>query len=192
MSAGGAVPAGSGRNARLDPFSLPVRYKANDAFADQRERVVEVNHERVVMKRAVRGIAMKTSTLLSDFLGVAIRIVPPGDDFDGAVAVMLEHRDPGLSVPLFVATDGAEISVEWQTWSRVLGLPGLVMDADGTLRDPLGPLGHVQGNVKAPRKHKRSALKYRRSARRLRRKSGVGRLDVMSVYRGEREIIARN
>jgi uncharacterized protein DUF6101 len=192
MSAGGAIPAGSGRNARLDPFSLPVRYKANDAFADQRERVVEVNHERVVMKRAVRGIAMKTSTLLSDFLGVAIRIVPPKDDFDGAVAVMLEHRDPGLSVPLFVAADGAEISVEWQTWSRVLGLPGLVVNADGTLRDPLGPLGRVQGNVKAPRKRGRVIARSRRSARRLRRKTGVRKLEAMTVHRDEREIIARN
>lgn len=192
MSAGGAIPAGSGRSARLDPFCLPVRYKANDAFADQRERVVEVNHERVVMKRAVRGIAMKTSTLLSEFLGVAIRIVPPRDDFDGAVAVMLEHRDPGLSVPLFVAADGSEISVEWQTWSRVLGLPGLVVNADGTLRDPLGPLGRVLGNVKAPRKRGRVIARNRRSARRLRRKTGIGKLDTMSVHRDEREIIARN
>jgi hypothetical protein len=192
MSTGGAVPAGSGRSARLDPFSLPVHYKASDAFADRSERVVEVNHERVVMRRAVRGIAMKTSTALSDFLGVAIRIVPPKDDFDGAVAVILEHRDPGLSVPLFVAQDGSEISVEWQTWSRVLGLPGLVVNADGTLRDPLGPLGRVQGNVKSPRKRGRVIARDRRSPRRLRRKTGVRKLDAMSVHRDEREIIARN
>jgi len=192
MSAGGAVPAGSGRSSRLDPFSLPVRYKASDAFADQRERVVEVGRERVVVKRAVRGIAMKTSTLLSDFLGVSIRIVPPDENFEGAVAVMLEHRDPGLSVPLYVAHDGSEVSVEWQTWSRVLGLPALVMDADGTLRDPLGPLGRVQGNVRTWRKRKRAVLTYRRSARRLRRKTGLGRLDAMTVHRDEREIIARS
>jgi hypothetical protein len=191
MSAGGAAPAGSGRNARLDPFSLPVSYKANDAHADARERVVELGRERVVMKREVRGIAMKTSTRLSEFLGVAIRIFPPRDDFDGAVAVMLEHRDPGLSVPLFVAQDGTEISVEWQTWSRVLGLPALVVDADGSLRDPLGPLGRVTGNVKAPRKRGRVLSRARRSPRRLRRKTG-GKLAAMATYRGEREIIARN
>jgi hypothetical protein len=191
MSAGGAAPAGSGRNARLDPFSLPVSYKANDAHADARERVVELGRERVVMKREVRGIAMKTSTRLSEFLGVAIRIFPPRDDFDGAVAVMLEHRDPGLSVPLFVAQDGTEISVEWQTWSRVLGLPALVVDADGSLRDPLGPLGRVTGNVKAPRKRGRVLSRARRSPRRLRRKTG-GKLEAMATYRGEREIIACN
>ena len=191
MSAGGAAPAGSGRTARLDPFSLPVSYKANDAHADARERVVELGRERVVMKREVRGIAMKTSTKLADFLGVAIRIFPPKEDFDGAVAVMLEHRDPGLSVPLFIAQDGVEISVEWQTWSRVLGLPGLVVDADGSLRDPLGPLGRVQGNVKSPRKRGRIVPRTRRSPRRLRRKTG-GKLDAMEIHRDEREIIARN
>lgn len=191
MSAGGAAPAGSGRTARLDPFSLPVSYKANDAHADARERVVELGRERVVMKREVRGIAMKTSTKLADFLGVAIRIFPPREDFDGAVAVMLEHRDPGLSVPLFIAQDGVEISVDWQTWSRVLGLPGLVVDADGSLRDPLGPLGRVQGNVKSPRKRGRIVPRTRRSLRRLRRKTG-GKLEAMGVHRDEREIIARN
>ena len=191
MSAGGAAPAGSGRNARLDPFSLPVCYKANDAFADQRERVVELGRERVVMKREVRGIAMKTSTRVSDFLGVAIRIFPPKDDFDGAVAVMLEHRDPGLSVPLFVAQDGSEISVEWQTWSRALGVPALVVNADGSLRDPLGSLGRIQGNVKAPRKRGRVVTRARRSLRRLRRKTGVKRAEAI-ICRGEREIIARN
>ena len=93
---------------------------------------------------------------------------------------------------LFVAQDGSEISVEWQTWSRVLGLPGLVVNADGTLRDPLGPLGRVQGNVKSPRKRGRVIGRDRRSARRLRRKTGIGKLDAMIVRRGEHEIIARN
>ncbi len=114
MSVG--MPAGSGRNARLDPFALPVRYRTGDPGADARERTIEIDRDRVVMQRAVRGIAMKVSTQVSDFLGVAIRIVPPSGDFDGAIAVMLEHRDPGLSVPLFVATDGKDISVEWRTW----------------------------------------------------------------------------
>jgi hypothetical protein len=93
-------------------------------------------------------------------------------------------------VPLFVAQDGSEISVEWQTWSRVLGLPGLVADADGSLRDPLGPLGRVKGNVKAPRKRGRVLSRARRSPRRLRRKTC--KPAAMEIHRGEREIIARN
>jgi hypothetical protein len=190
MSAGGAVPAGSGRSARLDPFALPVRFKASDAGADRHERVIEVGRERVVVRRAVRGIPMKVSTPVSNYLGIAVRIYPPKDDFDGVVAVMLEHRDPGLSVPLFVAADGSDVAVECDTWARVLGMPTLVADADGALRNVIGPLGRLGLRDSAVRRRGRT-LKWRRSLRRLRRKPGKS-LDGQAVYSDEREIIARN
>jgi hypothetical protein len=191
MSAGGA-PAGSGRVARLDPYALPVRYRASDAQADERVRLVEISRERVVMRRAVRGIAMRVSTPVSNFHGVAIRIIPPTQDCDGLVAVILEHRDPGLSVPLFVAGDGTDIAVEWQTWARVLGLPALVTNADGSLRNPFGPLGMLQADNPSPRRRGRATMKRRRGLRRLRRKPGVMRAEGMAVHRDEREIVARN
>jgi hypothetical protein len=190
MSAG--MLAGSGRNTRLDPFALPVRYKAADGGADTRERIVEIRSDRVVMQRSVRGISMKVSTYLRDFLGVAIRIVPPKNDFEGAIAVMLEHRDPGLAVPLFVATDGREVSVEWSTWARVLGLPALVEDAQGRLHDPFGPLGRIRAAEFAAKRRRGRALRSRRGLGRLRRKPGVINTGESRMHDGEREIIARN
>jgi hypothetical protein len=190
MSAG--MPAGSGRSARLDPFALPVRYKSGDPGADERERIIEICRDRVVMQRSVRGIPMKVSTNVRDFLGVAIRIVPPKDEFDGAIAVMLEHRDPGLAVPLFVAADGRDILVEWRTWARVLGLPALVEDADGCLRDPFGPLGRVQRGKMAQRRRGRAVLRTRRGIGRLRRKPGEVNAASFAIYDCEREIIARD
>jgi hypothetical protein len=192
MSAGGASPAGSGRVARLDPFALPVRYRASDAQADERVRLVEISRDRVVMRRAVRGIAMRVSTPVADFRGVAIRIVPPTEDCNGLVAVMLEHRDPGLSVPLFVANDGTDIAVEWQTWARVLGLPTLVTDTDGVLRNPFGPFGTLQASKPRRRKRGRATLNRRRGRRRWKRKPAALRIESMAVHRGEREIVARN
>jgi hypothetical protein len=189
MSAG--MPAGSGRNARLDPFALPVRYRTTDGSADRCERIVEIDRDRVVMQRMVRGIAMKVSTRLRDFLGVAIRIVPPKNEFEGAIAVMLEHRDPGLVVPLFVATDGREISVEWRTWARVLGLPALVEDAQGCLRDPFGPLGRIKKAEFAAKRCRGRALRSRRGYGRLRRKPGLMKSSFI-IHEDEREIIARN
>ena len=179
MSAG--MSAGSGRNARLDPFALPVRYKAGDAGADERERIIEICRDRVVMQRRVRGIPMKVSTQVRDFLGVAIRIVPPKDEFDGAIAVMLEHRDPGLAVPLFVAADGKEISVEWRTWARVLGLPALVEDADGCLRDPFGPLGRSSGPNLQPSAPVAARCAPVAAIGRLRRKAGVLDIDDVKI-----------
>ena len=68
MEAGGMPPAGSGRALRLDPFALPVRFPAKDAGADGQVRQVELDRERVVLRRAVRGMRMK--------LGVAGRGIP--------------------------------------------------------------------------------------------------------------------
>src|SRR5580700_11986497 len=100
MGTGGAVPAGSSCSLRLDPLALPVRYRAADAGADERVRLVELDRERVTLRRSVSGVPMKVSVPVSAFLGVAMRLVPPGAA-EAAVAVTLEHRDPGLTVPLF-------------------------------------------------------------------------------------------
>jgi len=189
MSADGTA-VGSGRSARLDPFGLPVRFKTGDAGADDRERIIELGRERVVMRRAVRGIPMRVVTPVSKFRGVALRVVPPEGDFDGAVAVILEHDDPGLSVPLHVAAGGEDAAVEMQTWSRLLGVPVLVKDDEGRWRDPSGPLGRLRAGRAMPRRRGRT-LKYRRSLRRLRRKPGAPPA-TPAIHRGEREIIARN
>ena len=52
MRSGGS-PAGSSRALRLDPFSLPVRFAANDAAADERVRHVELYRKRVVVLRSL-------------------------------------------------------------------------------------------------------------------------------------------
>ena len=71
MRVGGVAPAGSSRCARLDPFALPVRFSANDAGADGQVRVVDLSRERVVMRRAVRGVRMALSLPLALYRGVS-------------------------------------------------------------------------------------------------------------------------
>lgn len=191
MNAGGASAAGSSRALRLDPFSLPVRFQANDAGADEHVRQVELHRERVVVRRAVGGMRIALSLPVSLFLGVAIRVVPPDGGFDGAVAVMLEHRDRALSVPLFLAFDGDDVVAEWQLWARVLGLPLLISDGDGSFREPFARIGAVRVAEWVPRRRRQTAIKTRRPRILARRKLGC--LSITSVvHRGEREIIARN
>lgn len=187
----GGSPAGSGRALRLDPFALPVRFSASDAAADQRVRYVELHRERVVVRRAVRGMRMALNLPVSAFLGVAIRMLPPEDEAPAAVAVMLEHRDPALALPLFVSPAGGDAMAEWRSWARVLGLPLLVGEADGALREPFARLGQMQVQAPRPRRRRRSALKRRRASMPLRRRPG--RItEATPVHRGEREIVARN
>ena len=191
MSSGRAMPAGSSRAMRLDPAALPVSFAASDARADERLRHIELGRERVVVRRAVRGIQMRVSLKVAEFLGVAVRVIPPDENQQGAVAIFLEHRDQGLSVPLFVAADGgADVVAEWQRWARVLGLPLLIPDGEG-FREPFERIGAVRVHAPTPRRRSRSILWRRRPSILRRRKPGRAQRDSQ-VHRGEREIIARN
>ena len=191
MSSGRAMPAGSSRAMRLDPAALPVSFAASDARADERLRHIELGRERVVVRRAVRGIQMRVSLKVAEFLGVAVRVIPPDENQQGAVAIFLEHRDQGLSVPLFVAADaGADVTAEWQRWARVLGLPLLIPDGEG-FREPFERIGAVRVHAPTPRRRSRSILWRRRPSILRRRKPGRAQGDPR-IHRGEREIIARN
>lgn len=188
---GGIHPAGAGRLARLDPLALPVRFTASDAAADGRERQIEIDRHRVLLRRSVRGIAIRLRLPIDAFLGVSVRLVP--DDTAGAgesVLVRLEHRDPALAVELHCGPDDDDVIAEWQLWSRVLGLPLLVADRTGRLTEPMARLGAVQVAEASPRRRRRNSIGRRRPRMPLRRRAGNPAIE-QPVHDG-REIIARN
>jgi Family of unknown function (DUF6101) len=199
----GRIAAGSGRAGvphrasamgtpqRLDPFSLPVRFEAADEAADERTRIVDLHRERVVVRRCVSGIRMALNMPVAAFRGVAIRLLGEADKAPTSIAVVLEHGDPALSLPLFAASESDDIVAEWQSWGRVLGLPLLVAQADGSLREPFARLGALRIEAPTWRRRRRNAIARRRPSRLLRRRPG--KLPAAPiVHRGEREIIARN
>jgi hypothetical protein len=191
MGTGGAMPAGSGRSLRLDPLALPVRFRTADAAADERVRLVELDRDRVTLLRSVRGVRMKVSVPVSAFLGVAMRMLPPGaaDAPAASVAVTLEHRDPGLTVPLFAAPDATDLIAEWRLWARIFGMPLLVAGEDGKLHEPFARLGAIHIAPARGRARRRGTVSKRRPRILLRRKPGRPRTAV--IHR-EREIIARS
>ena len=165
----GINPAGSGRALRLDPLSLPVSFDAHDIRADGGVRQIELHRERVVLRRALHGMRMAVNVRVSDFLGIALRT-------DDEVQVLaLVHRDPSLTIPLCVTSDGEEIATAWQLWSDILKLPLLAEKA----REP------------APRRRRHNAIRIRRPKFLMRRRGG-NLLNPVNVHRGEREIIARD
>jgi hypothetical protein len=188
---GRPTPAGSSRVERLDPFSLPVRFEVGDQPVDDRARCVVLTSERVVLCRAVRGMAMAIELPVTAYLGVALRMEPPENGSAGAVSVVLEHRDPALSLPLYRATDGSDVVAEWQSWARVLRMPLLVAETDGRLREPFPRIGAVRIASPIRRRRRRLAIKARRPSILLRRKPGRWTASPR-VHRGEHEIIARN
>jgi hypothetical protein len=181
----------AGAVSRLDPFSLPVRFSAADAAADGQTRIVDLHRERVVLRRSVGGMRMALNLPVAAFRGVAIRLHGEAGAPPSSIAVVLEHEDPALSLPLYAARETDDIVAEWQAWGRVLGLPLLVAETDGSMREPFPRVGALRIEAPAPRRRRKSAIARRRSARMLRRRAGKLPASPV-VHRGEREIIARN
>lgn len=176
---------------RLDPFALPLRFQASDKAADERIRSVELTRERVVLRRAVHGIKMAVHLPMTAYLGVAIRLQPPEDDCPATIALVLEHRDPALSLELYRAPDATDVAAEWQSWGRVLGLLLLVAEADGELRQPFSRVGTVETADPVARRRRHTAMDERRPSIWMRRQPG-NTPDTPVVHRHEREIIARD
>jgi len=185
----GRISAGSSRLLRLDPFSLPVRFEAADDAADENLRIVDLHRERVVLRRCVRGIRMALNMPIDAYRGVAIRLL--GTAEEAAIAVTLEHGDPALSLPLYAAAESDDILAAWQCWGRVLGLPLLVAEEDGSLREPFTRLGALRVEAPTWRRRRRTAVARRRPGRLMRRRVGLWPQHAV-VHSDEREIIARN
>ena len=185
------MPAGSGRVERLDPFALPVQFEDADPFADGQVRMVEMHRERLVLRRALRGIKMAISLPSAAYLGVAIRMQPMTADLPRQIAIVLAHMDPALSVTLSRACEPDDVLADWRSWGRALGVPLLVEGADGRLREPFGRVGRVRAGVPARRRRRRSPLHSRRASLPLRRRHVLMPL-ARTIHLGEREIVARN
>jgi hypothetical protein len=157
---------------QLDPHSLPVSFEARDGRADGGVRHIEIHRERVTVRRTVSGMRMAINVNVSDFLGIACR-----ETNDGR-ALVLVHRDPSLSVPLLVTADELHLDMAWQMWGDMFALPQ-IEDEAGDARQP------------ALRRRRRNVIKDRRPKFLVRRKAGQAATEP-SIYRGEREIIARH
>jgi len=115
---------------------------------------------------------MSIKIRISEFLGVALRTI------EGTPTLLLKHRDPSLSVPLAVCDDET-VASDWRSWSEALALPQI---SDRDAQSATEP---------SPRRRRRNAIKRRRPSILLRRRMGRP-IAVMSIHRGEREIIARS
>ncbi|HKU09095.1 MAG TPA: DUF6101 family protein [Bradyrhizobium sp.] len=166
----GINPAGSSR-LRLDPLSLPLRFDARDVRADGGVRQVEIHRERVVLRRAIAGMRMAVKISVSDFIGIGLR----GVDGDAQMLALI-HRDPSLTIPLAISTDRAELDTASAMWSEIFSLPQL---PEEKRREP------------AARRRRRNVISKRRPRFLVRRRAGDTAREL-AVYRGEREIIARN
>jgi hypothetical protein len=190
QAASRVLPAGSSRDERLDPFCLPLRFATDASSPAAPVRILELHSDHVVLMRARAGVKMTIALPLHSYLGVALHLQPRTAVECACAAIVLEDPDPQLSVTLHHARDAHEMSFQWRCWARALGLPLLIVESDGSVREPFPRIGAIEVGRVAARRRGRSPLKSRRGIQRLRRRTGS--LASAAVHRGEREIIARN
>jgi hypothetical protein len=158
---------------RLDPTDLPVCFEAalNGTTLDAPATVV-LGTGSVVFTGSLGGSSFHRSVPLADYRGVAVRMVP-ADGGELRIMVELLHADPALSIPLVVATSPGDIVADWQTWSKALRRPLLLVGDDGSIIEPTKRIGSVEiGTLKPRRLH--SFFAARRPRFLARRKTGRG------------------
>jgi hypothetical protein len=177
---------------RLDPAALPHRFRY-DTGVDPRtgrpmgEAAVILDGTMVqVCRRLPSGIPMAMRLPMAAFEGVAVRMSDDPSDPDGEGLVILEllHRDPHLSLPLSVARDLDDVVADWKAWARVLMLPKLLVETDGSWRSLETRLGAVEVAPVKPRR-RRSILAGRRPRFLTRRKVGVRGRDTVVIEKCE-------
>lgn len=196
-SIGREVEVRAGEPLRLDPRALPQSYRY-DTGIDPRsgremgEAAVIIEASMVsVCRRLPSGIPMAMRLPMAAFEGVSVRTcVDPADpDGEGLVVLELLHRDPHLSLPLSVARDLDDVVADWKGWARVLSLPMLVVEADGSWHAIETRLGAVRVAPPCPRR-RRSVLAGRRPRFLTRRK--VGAATALPLASDRRGISARD
>lgn len=185
----GAI-AGSSRSFRLDPSNLPVRYSASLTSGDDRiEATIIIDRDQAIVQQLSPVETAKIIRIPNNvFEGVAVHMTPLNQDGDIEIVVELMHRDPTLCLPLMIAEDPAEVAADWQEWGRILGLPLLMVEQDGTIVMPEDRPNTTTPRAPKPRRH-HSHFAKRRPRFLTRRKTG--RSDNLAIIEG-REMIARS
>lgn len=89
---------------------------------------------------------------LSAFRGIALRVAWRDASGDSPVILvdLLHAKDDRRSVTLHASFDGADAAARWRAWGRALGLPLLLEDQDGALREAERRLGSLRIDTPQP------------------------------------------
>ena len=109
---------------------LPYRYTAGaDARDDDPILSLVIDEAHAVVRRRLAGTAMTMVIPVAAFRGVGVRI---GADLD-QIHFELVHGDPGLTLPLGATATVEDAADRLNRWSKALGLPRLLIEADGSM-----------------------------------------------------------
>lgn len=131
----------------IDPYQVPKFYglqlesKLGRFFGAQDQ--ITIGARSVLIKRVIAGRVMHMRRMpYSAFQGVAINVIPPEKEGEAnRVTVFLHHEDESLSIPLYRAAHFDDVTARWQSWGKIMRLPLLAPNGDGTYRHIIKRLG---------------------------------------------------
>jgi hypothetical protein len=113
---------------------------------------IAFGREWVTIGRRIAGLDTSVNVPTQSYRGVALQA-----HGEGGFRIVMRHVDPGLDVALAEAPDDAEVIADWRRYGRMTGLPLLVEDVDGRVRE----IADAPVMRSAPRRYG-SPLKLRR------------------------------
>lgn len=181
-------PDWAGRAMRLDPFHLPHRVSLKSDQSGGRDHRFSYTLDRAgaVLKRDLDcGLPVSIALPKRAFAGVAARVI---DDGDGGTTYTLElhHADPQLCLPLLVSGTLDDIAADWHSWSRMMGLPMLIVEA-GMAEPVRRQLGRLLLETPLERRKRITAPRRRPRFLRRRKPGAIGSVEKLSSA----ELIAR-
>ena len=169
---------------RLDPYAIPDRI----AFSHNNiHYTLDRTGVSVKMNMPQSGLPLSFALPARSFKGIAARCVEH-EDGGRTVSLELHHHDPALCIPVLVADDLDDIAADWHSWSRLMRLPMLIVEADGMAQPVKNELGAVMVEDPIARRKRITAIKHRPWFARRRKPGTVSEVTRLSAA----EIIARN
>ena len=198
--ADGYLPAWAAEELQTDKNELPMSW----SIADGREgkehgaRIsVSIDGKNVALSCELESGCREIEAMvgLDTYMGVTMALAIANDENGEpdrpAMMVLLEHSNPDLTVPLYVAWESDNVVEEWQSWARALGLPARVRGLDKTSHQPLGMVCGVDFTPSSKR-----AVGYRASKTHNQRTRSARRANaVIAAGHGRmesRELMARH
>ena len=138
------------------------------------------------MKLPKSGLPLAFGIARAAFKGIAARAI---ENADGSQIVSLElhHADPDLCVKVLVADNLDDIAADWHSWSRLMKLPMLIVDADGMSKPVRDELGMVMLENPIARRKRITVYKPRPWFLKRRKMGAIGHITRLTAN----EIIAR-
>ena len=156
-----------------DPYRLPahigfdVPVPAFSAVAGNRTVTIYKSFIVIVDRLGQQSTTMRI-VALRDFDAIVVRVGFASHGYRQiGSAVYLHHAGLGYDLPLYAADDCRDTAAFWHSWSRVLALPAMTVDKDGSLVDPFDRVGKLHVCKTLARRPVAGGTDFRPAFRRL-------------------------